>query len=102
MRLARGDAQVLMVLVAVVLAAVLSGCGKANVEINGTGSWTLFQQRGLVEGAGSSTIEVDRGQRVTVQLLNDGNLRARVTSKHEQTPWRELREPLDAVEFYVK
>lgn len=104
MRLTKGDAWRMLLWVAVFLplALMLSGCGRANVEINGTGSWSLFQQRGTVEGSGSTTIEVDRGQRVTVQLLNDGNLRVRVTSEHEQTPWRQLNAPLDAVEFYVK
>lgn len=89
-------------LLAVLSVLLLSGCGHSKLEIDGAGTWAVFQDKGRADGTGPTTLEVDRGQRITVQLLAGAPIRARVRSKSTETPWRPMLEPLDAVEFYVK
>lgn len=87
----------------VVIAFAIGGCGTAKLEIDGTGEWEVFRdEQSTTVGSGPTTIDVARQRRITVQMLDDGELRARVRSKWQDTPWRALHEPLDAVEFYVK
>lgn len=78
------------------------GCGSAKLDIAGTGSWAVFESAGMIEGNGTTTIDVDHGQRITVQLLTEGQLRARVRMAHDETAWRPLLRPLEATEFYIK
>lgn len=87
---------------AIVFALVLTGCGKADVEIVGTGHWGVFAEEGAHYGHGVGTIEVSRRQQVTVQLLSEGYVSARIVRRHERTEWRPLDALHETTVFYVE
>lgn len=87
---------------AIVAAFLLTGCGTAKVEIIGTGHWAVFSEQGEHYGHGVRTVEVARRQQVTVQLLSDGYLAARIVRRHAETEWRPLDTLHEATVFYVE
>ena len=88
-------------IVLLIAVALLSGCAKASLDIEGDEKWAVFTQSRAAYGEGTASFRIERGSHVTVQILEDGTLRTRVRLRHHDTEWRSLREKYETTEFNV-